>query len=72
MKTIEEIYKELPPDLQKEVYDFANYLLDKRAYPKQKKMRLSWAKINTPHWSSRKRRWSGGVIDVPGGHQYLA
>ena len=43
MKTLEELIKELPPDLQQEVYDFASFLLEKRARPKQKKLRMTWA-----------------------------
>jgi galactose-1-phosphate uridylyltransferase len=43
MKPIEEIVKELPPDLQKEVYDFAQYLLKKKPKPKQRQMKLTWA-----------------------------
>jgi len=29
-KSLEEVVKELPPDLQEEVRDFANFLLQKR------------------------------------------
>lgn len=43
MKSLEETIKELPPDLQKEVHDFANYLLETRARPKGRKLRLTWA-----------------------------
>ncbi|MBI3015860.1 MAG: DUF2281 domain-containing protein [Candidatus Tectomicrobia bacterium] len=43
MSTIEEIMKQLPPELRKEVQDFARALLERRARPKQKKLRLSWA-----------------------------
>ncbi len=42
MKPLEEIIKELPPDLQQEVLDFAQFLLNTRAKPKPKKLRLSW------------------------------
>jgi hypothetical protein len=31
VKTIEELVKELPPDLQQEVWDFAQFLLEKQA-----------------------------------------
>jgi len=43
MKTFEELIKELPPELQKEVYDFARFLLESKARPKQKKLRMTWA-----------------------------
>ena len=43
MKTLEELIKELPPDLRQEVYDFASFLMEKRAQPKQKKLRMTWA-----------------------------
>jgi len=42
MKPLEEIIKELPPDIQQEVLDFAEFLMSKRKPPKQKRMRLSW------------------------------
>ena len=43
MKTTEELLKELPPDLQQEVLDFAQFLLTSKVHPKQQKLRLSWA-----------------------------
>ncbi|MEW6003138.1 MAG: DUF2281 domain-containing protein, partial [Nitrospirota bacterium] len=43
MKTFEELIKELPPDLQKEVYDFAKFLLESKVRPRQKKLRMTWA-----------------------------
>ncbi len=42
MKTAEEMIKELPPDIQQEVLDFAEFLMTKKEPPKQKRMRLSW------------------------------
>jgi galactose-1-phosphate uridylyltransferase len=43
LKDLEEIVKELPPDLKEEVKDFAESLLQKRKKPKQKHLRMSWA-----------------------------
>ena len=44
MKRLQEIVDELPPELQQEVYDFAQFLHEKRARPKRKgKLRLTWA-----------------------------
>ncbi len=43
METVEELINELPPDMKREVYDFARFLLESRAHPRQKKMRLTWA-----------------------------
>ena len=43
MKTLEEIIFLLPPELKQEVKDFAEYLLQVKARPKQKHLRLSWA-----------------------------
>jgi hypothetical protein len=43
MKSLEEVIGELPPELQQEVRDFAEYLLDRRRCPKQRRLRLSWA-----------------------------
>ncbi|MBI4333488.1 MAG: DUF2281 domain-containing protein [Chloroflexi bacterium] len=42
-KTLDELVKELPPELQDEVRDFARFLLSKRRKRKQKKLRLTWA-----------------------------
>lgn len=43
MQTLTEIVKQLPPDLQQEVEDFVEFLLEKRARFKQKRLRLTWA-----------------------------
>ena len=43
MKTIEEVMAQLSPDLQQEVWDFAQFLVEKRTVPKCKKLRLDWA-----------------------------
>ena len=43
MSTIEELVSQLPPDLQQEVKDFAEFLLNKRLGRKQGKLRMSWA-----------------------------
>lgn len=43
MKSLEEVVRELPPDLQQEVQDFARYLLESKVRPKRSKMRLTWA-----------------------------
>ncbi len=42
-KTIEALVNELPPELQQEVYDFAQFLLDRKVKTKPKKLRLDWA-----------------------------
>jgi len=43
METVEELIKELPPELKKEVYDFARFLLESKVRHRRKKMRLTWA-----------------------------
>jgi hypothetical protein len=43
MGAIEELIKELPPDLQKEVEDFARFLLERRAQKRGRKLRQDWA-----------------------------
>jgi hypothetical protein len=43
MKTIEELVRELPPELQREVWDFAQFLLDKRARKRGRTLRQDWA-----------------------------
>ncbi len=41
--SIEEIVKNLPEELQKEVSDFINFLLEKRAKKRGTKLRQDWA-----------------------------
>ena len=43
MESIEELMEKLPPDLQEEVRDFARHLVEKKAKPRRKKLRLTWA-----------------------------
>lgn len=43
MKTLEELIRELPPELQQEVRDFTQFLLDTKVHKKQKKLHLTWA-----------------------------
>lgn len=43
MKTLEELIRELPPDLRQEVQDFARSLVEEKAHPKNSKLRLNWA-----------------------------
>ncbi len=46
MKTSDEVVeltRELPERLQREVRDFARFLLEKRTRPSRKKLRLDWA-----------------------------
>jgi hypothetical protein len=43
MKKIEELFEELPVELQHEVEDFARFLLETKVHPKQRKLRLTWA-----------------------------
>jgi hypothetical protein len=43
MKTLEELIKELPPQLQNEVREYAQYLVDTKAKPKRKYLRMDWA-----------------------------
>ena len=42
-KSLEEVVKELPPHLQEEVRDFANFLLQKRADRPRRKPKFDWA-----------------------------
>jgi len=42
MKTLEEVIKELPPELQKEVGDFAQFLLEKQAKKPKGKFKFNW------------------------------
>lgn len=43
MKTLEELVRELPPDMQEEVREFAQYLLEKRTKGKKKFLAQTWA-----------------------------
>ena len=43
MKSLEELVKELPPQLQNEVREYAQYLVDTKVKPKRKYLRMDWA-----------------------------
>ena len=43
MNNLNEIVQKLPPDLQREVADFARFLLETRAGPKSGKLGMEWA-----------------------------
>jgi len=42
-KRLSDLLAQLPPDLLREVEDFAEFLLRRRRRPKQRKLRQSWA-----------------------------
>lgn len=43
MQSLEEKVKQLPPELQKEVEEFVEFLLEKKAHTCGKKLRQDWA-----------------------------
>lgn len=43
MREIEEMVKELPPELQQEVLDFVQFLLEKRGRKTGRTLRQDWA-----------------------------
>jgi len=43
MENIEEMVKKLPPELKREVEDFVNFLIEKKARKRGKKLRQDWA-----------------------------
>ncbi len=43
MKTLEELIKELPPELRQELEDFAKFLLEKRRRTSGRRLRQDWA-----------------------------
>jgi hypothetical protein len=43
MRTIQEIVQELPPELQREVEDFVQFLIEKRVRKSGAKLRQDWA-----------------------------
>jgi mRNA-degrading endonuclease RelE of RelBE toxin-antitoxin system len=43
MENIEEIIRKLPPELQREVKDFVDFLIEKRARKQGVKLRQDWA-----------------------------
>jgi len=43
MSKIEDKIKELPPELQQEVFDFINFLIERKIKKKRKKLKLEWA-----------------------------
>ena len=70
MKTLEELIRELRPQLQNEVRKYAQDLVDTKVKPKRKYLRMDWvggvlknSVINTPRLSFKRKRWNGGEID---------
>jgi hypothetical protein len=43
MDAFGELIAKLPPELQQEVWDFAQFLVEKKTGPKCKRLRLDWA-----------------------------
>jgi len=43
MQTLKELIDRLPPELQQEVQDFAEFLLEKRARRPRRKPKFDWA-----------------------------
>ena len=43
MEKIEEMVKKLPPELKREVEDFVNFLIEKKARKQGRKLRQDWA-----------------------------
>ncbi len=43
MKSLEELIKELSPQLQNEVREYVQYLVDTKVKPKRKYLRMDWA-----------------------------
>ena len=43
MKNVEDIIKQLPPYLQREVIDFAEFLSQRKSNRERKKLSMSWA-----------------------------
>lgn len=42
MQTLEELIRQLPPDLQEEVRDFAEFLLERRVATQRGDLKLDW------------------------------
>jgi hypothetical protein len=42
-QTIDELIKALPPELQREVEDFARFLIERRGQKRGEKLRQNWA-----------------------------
>jgi hypothetical protein len=43
MKTIDEVVRRLPPDLQEEVRDFACFLLKAKVAARRRRLKMGWA-----------------------------
>ena len=76
MQTLQELIRQLPPHLQEEVKEFAEFLLERRAKKFGRKLRQDWAgalREYRDQYTSlelQKKPWNGGGIEnAPGGHQ---
>lgn len=43
MKSLEEMIRELPPELRQEVQDFTRFLFETKFRPSRSKLRMNWA-----------------------------
>ena len=43
MEALNELFEKLPPELQREVEDFARFLLETRGQTKSARLRMDWA-----------------------------
>ncbi len=43
MKSLEELVRELPLELQQEVQDFARFLFETKVHQRRAKLRMNWA-----------------------------
>ncbi len=67
MKTIEELIRELSPELRQEVEDFARFLLERRARKPGRKLRQDWAgalrdyrdRYTSPDLQKKALEWRG-------------
>jgi hypothetical protein len=70
MKNLEELIRELPPELQQEVCDFAQFLLAKKLRPRRRKLRMAWAgalhefrgQFTSLELQKKALEWWGGLM----------
>jgi len=78
-KSLEELVKELPPEIQEEVKDFVEFLLEKRLKGPRGRPRFDWAgalkelrdQYTSVELQHKISEWRIGGNEAPHRHQHL-
>jgi len=69
MQTLKELIDQLPPELQREVRDFAEFLLEKHGRKPKAKLRFDWEALRSYLSNFQRKR---GIVDATRGSMRLS